>query len=384
MIWSYASIPCSIQKQVNSIFLRNHRSTDNAQLITNAKQVTPRWLTAKLAKSAVLPSGAVRAVHIEEWKTTNLSTLLRLTLDYTPDAPSDAPHYLILKYTLPEIAKDQFAILSKKEYDFYTRIIPVMTDHPVPRCYDAMYRPDHGKLHILMDDLSRTHMQAKHPLPPTREQSESNIVTLASFHAYWWNDARLGKTIGKIYNDVRIQKRAHALSIRLHEFIAELGDRLSQHRRQILLDAMAFYASLMIQQRDGQVTVVHGDAHSWNFLNPIDPQRDMTYLIDWEFWTVDSATNDLAFMIALGWYPDRRAELERDLLRLYHATLVARGVQNYTWDDCWLSYRYSVIKRIFTPLLQWESGLPPRVWWHNLERAFMAYDDLACGELVRG
>ncbi len=354
----------------------------SSYLITQSKQVTPRWLTEKLTSSGALSGGSVRSVKIEEWKATNLSNLLRLTLTYTPNASNTAPRNLILKYTLPDTPKDQFAILSKKEYDFYQRVAAEMNNPPVPRCYDMFYHTELGKLHILMDDLSRSHMQAKHPLPPTKEQSLANIITLAEFHAFWWNDPRLGKTIGKVYNDVRIQKRARILAAKLQEFMDELGDRLPLYRRSHLQRAMNFYADLMIQQRDGQVTLVHGDAHSWNFLNPIDPQTHRTILIDWEFWTIDSATNDLAFMIALGWYPDRRNELEREMLQRYHETLLTHGVQQYTWDDCWLSYRYSVLKRLFTPLLQWESGLPPRVWWHNLERAFMAFDDLHCEELL--
>jgi hypothetical protein len=49
-------------------------------------------------------------------------------------------------------------------------------------------------------------------------------------------------------------------------------------------------------------------------------------LIDWEDWSINAATDDLAYMMAMLWYPDRRRRMERPLLDRYHAELVNRGV----------------------------------------------------------
>jgi hypothetical protein len=88
-------------------------------------------------------------------------------------------------------------------------------------------------------------------------------------------------------------------------------------------------------------------------------------------------------MMALKWYPERRALMEESLLRRYHACLIARGVKDYSWEDCRLDYRYSVISHLFTPVFQWAGGeIPAIVWWHNLERISEAYKDLNCAELV--
>jgi hypothetical protein len=87
-------------------------------------------------------------------------------------------------------------------------------------------------------------------------------------------------------------------------------------------------------------------------------------------------------MMAMLWYPEMRHRLERPLLDLYHATLVAQGVRSYdqqTLDD---DYRLSVLWLILRPIGQAAFNIPPRVWWPNLERIFLAVDDLGCRDLL--
>ena len=85
---------------------------------------------------------------------------------------------------------------------------------------------------------------------------------------------------------------------------------------------------------------------------------------------------DLAYLMAVHWFPDRRARLEQPLLRRYHRRLEEHGVQGYSWDDCWLDYRYSVFRCLQIPLWQRSAGFPAASWWSHLERTLAAYDSL--------
>jgi hypothetical protein len=94
-------------------------------------------------------------------------------------------------------------------------------------------------------------------------------------------------------------------------------------------------------------------------------------------------TNDLAYMMALQWFPERRAIMEYPLLKHYHEALLSYGVKDYSWEDCLLDYRYSVMSHLFTPLFQWHSQqIPAMVWWNNFERISEAYKELNCDELT--
>ena len=54
------------------------------------------------------------------------------------------------------------------------------------------------------------------------------------------------------------------------------------------------------------LTVTHGDAHIWNFLLPRAGVSDTVRIFDFDLWDINVPTHDLAYMVALHWYPERR------------------------------------------------------------------------------
>src|SRR5262249_51134918 len=126
----------------------------------------------------------------------------------------------------------------------------------------------------------------------------------------------------------------------------------------------------------------NGDAHVWNLLYPRDASSLNIRLIDWSGWRIDTATDDLAYMMALHWYPERRRRLERPLLDRYHDGLVAHGVRGYNREALTEDYRLSALWQILTPVWQAAHKLPAVIWWGHLERSMLAVDDLGCRELL--
>jgi hypothetical protein len=99
-------------------------------------------------------------------------------------------------------------------------------------------------------------------------------------------------------------------------------------------------------------------------------------------WTIDTATDDLAYMMAMHWYPDRRLRIERPLLDRYHEALLAQGVGGYDRHALDGDYRLSALWLITRPVAQAMNDIAPRVWWNNLERIMLAVDDLGCRDLL--
>ena len=164
-------------------------------------------------------------------------------------------------------------------------------------------------------------------------------------------------------------------------FADRLGDRLSAERRRVYERLFAAAPQLRNRYRSHRsLTIVHGDAHVWNALLPRGGELDDVKLIDWDAWRVDTATDDLAYMIAVHCYADWRRRHERALLQRYHDVLVARGVHNYSFDALWQDYRLSTLWRTVTPVWQAQHGIGPWVWWNHLERS--AVHDLDCLELL--
>jgi len=130
------------------------------------------------------------------------------------------------------------------------------------------------------------------------------------------------------------------------------------------------------------VTIVHGDAHVWNCLVPHDPSADDVRLFDWDCWRLGLGADDLAYMMAMHWYPERRQRLEGRLLDHFHEVLTAHGVQNYDRPALDDDYRLAVLRQLTFPVHQMAANIPPVIWWNNLQRIWLAIDDLDCAALL--
>lgn len=107
-----------------------------------------------------------------------------------------------------------------------------MSTRLVPCCFDAVWREDTNDWDLLLEDLTDTHFAlALWPMPPTRDQSERIIAARARFHAQWWDDPRLGVSIGTWLapQDPQIQIFAQEFE----RFADRVGDRRPPERRHI-------------------------------------------------------------------------------------------------------------------------------------------------------
>jgi hypothetical protein len=231
--------------------------------------------------------------------------------------------------------------------------------------------------------LTDTHFIATAwPLPPTMEQCETIVRARARFHAAWWDEPRLGMSIGAWQDDAAMTQNLKGFEERLALFTNRFGDRLPPERRQLYRRLIDTGLRLHTHHRSHRnMTIVQGDSHVWNNFMPRDGGDDVR-LFDWDCWRVDVAADDLAYMLAMHWYPDRRSRMEQPLLDCYHAALLESGVTGYDRAALFDDYRLAVLWQATTPIGQAMSNIPPLIWWNNLERIFLAVDDLNCRELL--
>ena len=67
--------------------------------------------------------------------------------------------------------------------------------------------------------------------------------------------------------------------------------------------------------------------------------------------------SDLASLLTQDLPTERRRHLEPNLIKRYHATLIADGVQSYSYAECLDDYRYAILERLRT-LVDMVAGLP--------------------------
>jgi hypothetical protein len=258
---------------------------------------------------------------------------------------------------------------------------PRLTQRLVPRCFDAHCDPAASEWHLILEDLTETHATLlSWPLPPSAEDCARILATRARFHAAWWDDERLGVSVGTVLRGPERGRVLQFLADRFARFVDRFGDHLPSDRRHLIERYLA--AAPELSQRNGahrHLTVMQGDAHVWNCFLPRD-DSDNVRLFDWDAWQIGSGDDDLVYMMATHWYPDRRHRLEAPLLDGYHGRLLAHGVSGY--DRAALALDYRLARMIMWPLSQAIADVPPVIWWNNLERILLAVDDLGCCELL--
>ena len=350
------------------------------EVISDASQITSDWLSDVLGEHGCLCGGRVLSMDVSVGPTTT-STVARLRVSYSEEVPDAAPAGLLLKMSRPGFHPH----FGQNEVDFYRRVVPAMVHAPVVRCFDAAYSPETQRSHLLLEDVSGSHVEVDSRPPPPREACEQIMDCLASFHAAWWEHPRLGADIGEPHGPPDIS----AMQETLAGFLRFLGDQLSTEKQRIyrrVVDTardrwQRRFVEGRIRPSDG-LTLVHGDAHFENFLLPRDRKRHHVCIIDWQFWHMSLGPWDLAFMIARNWTREERRLLEMDLVRRYHEGLLRHGVTGYAWEDCWLSYRDLCVENVLIPMWQWRGQLTPETDWDGLEKAFDAFEDLECEELM--
>jgi hypothetical protein len=343
------------------------------------ESVSPESLTLALRHAGVLGEGRVEAVEIDNARSTILSRITRLRLAYKGDVVG-APATLILKTGLPERLTGEFG---RKEVEFYKCVAAATPAGLLPRCFEAHWDPNTWDWRLLLGDLSDSHkIVTAWPLPPSLAECRTILQTWARFHAHWWDDPRLGTSVGRWGDAQAVDRFLLRLADKLAAFCDRMGDRLPSERKR-LYERLLDRTPQLLKRFDTRraVTIVHGDAHVWNCFMPKDGGSDVR-LFDWDAWRLGIAGEDLAYMMAMHWYPDRRRLMEAPLLDLYHATLETHGVAGYdrrALDD---DYRFSALWSITTPVWQAEANIPALIWWNNFERIHMAVEDLGSQELL--
>ena len=344
--------------------------------------VAPERLTDLLTRAGRLAQGArvVGADREGEW-TTIISRLVRVRPRYAGDQ-TGGPSSLLLKSVRPDFAA-AVAGAGRNEAVFYRDVASFSPADALAACFDVSTGSENAACYVLLEDLSATHaVPTGWPLPPDIAACERLIDAYAGFHAAWWDDPRLGASVGRFAEESALPALLADVQRRWTAFRGLLGDHLSDERvsryERLFEAAPRFFARFRARRN---LTVVHGDAHVWNALYPHAPGATVR-IIDWDSWRIGVAARDLAYMIALHWYPERRRRFERPLLRRYHDGLLAHGVAGYSWEALLEDYRASALWQLITPMWQATSKIPEPIWWSHLERGMLAFEDLDCASLL--
>src|SRR5690242_2198992 len=165
--------------------------------IAHSSDLTPAVLTEILCAGGFLRAGSVRSIarDMESAQIGLIANVATFEVRYSPGATGDPPRRLFLKVTKPDL-HPEYRGVGRHEVQFYATVLPLAHDLPAPRCYYAEWDAESQRAALLLADLSQSHMQRPLPVAPAATHCYRIVESLARVHARWWNDPRLGTTIG--------------------------------------------------------------------------------------------------------------------------------------------------------------------------------------------
>jgi hypothetical protein len=72
------------------------------------------------------------------------------------------------------------------------------------------------------------------------------------------------------------------------------------------------------------------------------PDDSRVSVVDWQSLTVGLPSRDLAYFTATSMQPEMRRAMERELVSIYHRSLLGYGISGYDPETCWQDYRLGV------------------------------------------
>lgn len=353
-------------------------------VIADLDQVTIEWLTEVLSRDGALIDGAVASFEVNRsqgaW-----SSNASLTLYYTDDSTGDMPKSLFLKMVDADL-EDEF--FGPSEVTYYTRDYLGVEGVPLLRCYDAAFSEELLRYHLLLDDVSETHVVASEKAL-TLEYGLALAEGLAAMHAHWWGARRLAEAGAPIHSPGHIRRFVEIAEPGAGHIIEHFSGELKGHWPAAIRDLYAHHPDALVARagNDRGFTLIHGDVNSRNILVPREGDRPI-YIVDRQpfDWSLTTwlGVYDLAYALVLYWDAETRRRLERPVLQHYHHSLLDRGVRGYNWEQLWEDYRLCAAMGVYVATEWCRGGINEKwthVWLTFLRRSLTACDDLTCSEL---
>ena len=357
------------------------------RVISSLEQVTTDWLTTVLAHSGALTRGTVAAVEVDAGQG-NWSTSGRLRPRYRDDAQGDLPQSLFLKLVDTDAGDGEY--FGSSEVSYYTHDYLGVTDAPLLRCYDGCFSKTLQRYHLLLEDVSQTHVEATEKTP-TLSYGLALAEGLAALHAHWWGARRLADANTPFHEAGHIRRFMAIAEPGAGHILEQLATDLKPHWPDAIHDLFSRHPQALIArtQNANGFTLIHGDVGQTNILVPRAADRPL-YIIDRQpfDWSLTTwlGVYDLVYAIVLDWEVEARRSLEIPVLRHYHEQLVQHGVQGYTWEQLFDDYRLCAATSVAVAVEYCRGGIIERqqhIWLPMLQRALTACDDLHCADMWR-
>jgi aminoglycoside/choline kinase family phosphotransferase len=317
-------------------------TTTSLPVCDSPEELTPQWLTSALGTAGV--TTPVAAVRFERVGTGQMGTSYRLWLDYDdPEAATaeSAPSTLVAKMAAGDPSAR--AIISegyRNEVGFYTQLAHTLAVR-TPRCWFATITEDNTCFVLLLDDLA--------PATPgdqvrgcSVEEATDAVVNLAGLHGPRWRDESLLEIPWlRRHEREGAEFYGQVLAGAIPTFLERFGGRMTAEDADTLAAVPTHLADWLLT-RPERFSVIHGDYRPDNLMFPAHGPG--VSAVDWQTLALGLPGRDVGYFLATSLEVPVRREHERALVSAYHDALLAHGVEDHGFDECFEDYRLGVVQ----------------------------------------
>jgi hypothetical protein len=300
-------------------------------VVRSPQELTRAWLGELLG--ATVESFEARSIG-----TGQMSESTRVSIAYA-EGSGAGPASVILKTASADAASRATGVslgAYEREVRFY-RELAGRLGGPLAHCRLALIDGD-GSFTIVLEDLA--------PAEPGDQLAGCEIERarlamrgLAELHAPVFGDPELGATPWLNQPNPLTQALLAQL---LPGFLERYQGRVAPEHEEVCRRFVASLDGWSADRVRPPLGLVHGDYRLDNMLFGAPASARRFTVVDWQTVGWGPAMTDAAYFLGSALEPGERRANERELLREYHAGLLAAGVRGFDWERCWLEYRRQV------------------------------------------
>lgn len=137
-------------------------------VLSDPDEIDAAWIDAALQRAGLIQPGAVAAIDVRPGSDRPWSRITRVGVRYREGVPDTLPRQLQVK-----ICGADGGVFGRSEVDYYRRDHVAALDAPLPKCFDAAYADAPRRYHLLLKDLSETHVNGDEVTPMTGSAAPS-------------------------------------------------------------------------------------------------------------------------------------------------------------------------------------------------------------------
>ena len=317
-------------------------------------EFTPEWVTAALRAGGVLEGESVTSVEGSQLGADAgfLGALARLKLTYDQPRPG-APATVVAKFPT-NIEQNRALALQYQVYErearFFNEIKPSITQMPTPEAFYVNLEASTGNGVILLEDLEGKLRVGDQIAGATTGEAMQLMAQIADLHATWWDRAD-DPAINWVpaFEGPVWAMTAQTLPTLWGPYQEMSGHLLPDGMAPIIERTWEKLPWLGEQLSRGPMTLVHGDYRLDNMFFPAT-EGDPVLVIDWQLMSRGRGPYDVAYMMSQSLDVEQRREHEQALVKRYHDGLLAGGVKDYSFDDCFEDYRLACLWCVMYPV----------------------------------